>query len=186
MASGFPTHMRNGVVGRCFPIFQDFSLCVNTTDDPRQCVDFRDDYLECIHNQREVYTFFFFSFWILFSLSFLFFSFSPLFLFFLFFSFSPLLLFLFFPFLFFFVSFLFLFPLRSHTRGHFALKNWLQAQIMSFFLFPFPPLFSCPPPSLLSLLLSLSLFLSLPNKPAYTIFIRGYSSFRGGITGGSP
>ncbi len=52
MASGYPA--RGGVVGRCYFIFQDFLECMDNAPDRRQCVDFRDDYMECLHHQKEV------------------------------------------------------------------------------------------------------------------------------------
>ena len=51
MASGYPA--RSGVTGRCYFIFQDFKECMDNTSDPRKCIDFRDDYLECLHHQKE-------------------------------------------------------------------------------------------------------------------------------------
>ena len=51
MASGYGVH---GTVGRCYPIFRDMTLCVASTEDPKQCIDLRDDYFECLHHRKEV------------------------------------------------------------------------------------------------------------------------------------
>lgn len=39
---------------RCYPIWMDFSECMSKTDDPKKCVDFRTDYIECLHHRKEV------------------------------------------------------------------------------------------------------------------------------------
>lgn len=31
----------------------DFSACMADADHPKQCKDFRDDYLECLHHRKE-------------------------------------------------------------------------------------------------------------------------------------
>lgn len=38
---------------RCYPIWMDFSKCMAEADEPKQCKDFRDDYLECLHHRKE-------------------------------------------------------------------------------------------------------------------------------------
>ena len=38
---------------RCFPIWTDFSKCLSEADEPKQCKDYRDDYLECLHHRKE-------------------------------------------------------------------------------------------------------------------------------------
>ncbi|KAI8111424.1 hypothetical protein M9435_003925 [Picochlorum sp. BPE23] len=50
MSSGFGI---GGKPGRCYPIWMDFSACMSEADDPKQCKDFRDDYLECLHHRKE-------------------------------------------------------------------------------------------------------------------------------------
>lgn len=39
---------------RCYPIWMDFSECMSKTDSPKECRDFREDYLECLHHRKEV------------------------------------------------------------------------------------------------------------------------------------
>lgn len=51
MASGFGAR---GGQGRCFPIWVDFEKCLAEADEPVQCKDFRDDYLECLHHKKEI------------------------------------------------------------------------------------------------------------------------------------
>jgi hypothetical protein len=41
---------------RCYPIWMDFSECMGKAEDPKQCRDYRDDYLECLHHRKEVRT----------------------------------------------------------------------------------------------------------------------------------
>ncbi|KAI9481376.1 MAG: hypothetical protein EXX96DRAFT_566470 [Benjaminiella poitrasii] len=50
MASGFGL---DGGRGRCFHFWQEFNKCYATADLPRQCLDQRDDYLECLHHTKE-------------------------------------------------------------------------------------------------------------------------------------
>jgi NADH dehydrogenase (ubiquinone) Fe-S protein 5 len=38
---------------RCYPIWMDFSQCMSEADSPKQCKDYRDDYLECLHHRKE-------------------------------------------------------------------------------------------------------------------------------------
>lgn len=40
--------------GRCFHFWQEFNKCYATADAPQQCLDQRDDYLECLHHTKEV------------------------------------------------------------------------------------------------------------------------------------
>lgn len=41
--------------GRCHPFWQEFLRCKSTSDDPRkECTDFIDDYMECLHHTKEV------------------------------------------------------------------------------------------------------------------------------------
>ena len=72
MASGFGLR---GNVGRCFYFYSDFASCMvismfeiilyryyslyskKTSDEPvKECVELRDDYLECLHHRKEVST----------------------------------------------------------------------------------------------------------------------------------
>ncbi|SCV74635.1 BQ2448_7664 [Microbotryum intermedium] len=51
MASGF------GYAGgrsRCFAFWQDFSACYASADTPQQCIQPKEDYLECLHRTKEV------------------------------------------------------------------------------------------------------------------------------------
>lgn len=41
---------------RCYAVYMDFSECMSKTDDPKKCNDFREDYLECLHHRKEVWT----------------------------------------------------------------------------------------------------------------------------------
>lgn len=50
MASGFGI---SGGTSRCYPIWMDFSECMSKAEDPKQCKEFRDDYLECLHHRKE-------------------------------------------------------------------------------------------------------------------------------------
>ncbi|CEP10162.1 hypothetical protein [Parasitella parasitica] len=50
MASGFGL---DGGRGRCFHFWQEFNKCYATADLPQQCLDQRDDYLECLHHTKE-------------------------------------------------------------------------------------------------------------------------------------
>lgn len=52
MASGLGL---KGTVGRCFYYFEDFTVCMKTDNEPlKNCLSARDDYLECLHNKKEV------------------------------------------------------------------------------------------------------------------------------------
>lgn len=51
MASGFGT---TGQVGRCYPLWMDFSKCLADADSRSACAAFREDYLECLHHRKEV------------------------------------------------------------------------------------------------------------------------------------
>ncbi|KAH7625009.1 hypothetical protein Ndes2526B_g00386 [Nannochloris sp. 'desiccata'] len=50
MASGFGI---NGGPGRCFPLWNSFSECMSKAEDPKDCQDFRQDYLECLLHRKE-------------------------------------------------------------------------------------------------------------------------------------
>ncbi|GAA5810520.1 hypothetical protein MFLAVUS_003943 [Mucor flavus] len=50
MASGFGL---DGGRGRCFHFWQEFNKCYASADLPQQCLDQRDDYLECLHHTKE-------------------------------------------------------------------------------------------------------------------------------------
>ena len=41
-------------VGRCYPIWMDFSECMSKCEDPIQCAEKREDYFECLHHRKEV------------------------------------------------------------------------------------------------------------------------------------
>lgn len=41
-------------VGRCYPIWRDFALCMKNNDNPTSCTVFRDDYFECLHRNKEM------------------------------------------------------------------------------------------------------------------------------------
>lgn len=43
-------------VGRCHPLWMNFSNCVTSTETPSECLAFRDDYFECLHGNRQVRT----------------------------------------------------------------------------------------------------------------------------------
>lgn len=51
MASGYGAF---GGVGRCYPIWRDLVHCVKAHQVAAECVEFRDDYLECLHHAKEV------------------------------------------------------------------------------------------------------------------------------------
>lgn len=51
MASGFGT---TGQIGRCYPLWMDFSKCLTDADSRSACAALRDDYLECLHHRKEV------------------------------------------------------------------------------------------------------------------------------------
>ncbi|CAL1699064.1 unnamed protein product [Somion occarium] len=51
MASGFGVQ---GGTPRCFPLWQEFTKCYAATDNPGQCRDQADDYLECLHRTKEI------------------------------------------------------------------------------------------------------------------------------------
>lgn len=56
----FKVEMSSGIglfttKGRCNPFWTEFLKCKNTHSDPRkECSDFIDDYLECLHHTKEV------------------------------------------------------------------------------------------------------------------------------------
>eukprot|EP00891_Asterochloris_glomerata_P007355 jgi/Astpho2/7355/e_gw1.00114.274.1_t len=50
MSSGFGI---SGSTGRCYPVWQEFSGCMEKTGDPQDCQPLRDDYLECLHHRKE-------------------------------------------------------------------------------------------------------------------------------------
>ena len=51
MASGFGIH---GGRGRCYPVWMDFSECMQRCQEPRECALLREDYFECLHHRKEV------------------------------------------------------------------------------------------------------------------------------------
>jgi len=51
MASGFGVR---GPVGRCYPVFMEFSDCLVAEGDRMKCGDLREDYMECLHHSKEV------------------------------------------------------------------------------------------------------------------------------------
>lgn len=51
MASGFGAF---GGVGRCYEIWSDLVKCQQRTPISLECIDFRDDYIECLHGKKEV------------------------------------------------------------------------------------------------------------------------------------
>ena len=55
MASGYGA---KGGVGRCFGIFSDLSYCMTQSKHLEDCQLFQEDYLECLHHQKEVFFFF--------------------------------------------------------------------------------------------------------------------------------
>mmetsp|Transcript_30999 Transcript_30999/g.52386 ORF Transcript_30999/g.52386 Transcript_30999/m.52386 type:complete len:86 (+) Transcript_30999:79-336(+) len=51
MASGMGL---KGNTGRCFHYFEDFAVCMKGSDAPlANCGGLRDDYLECLHDQKK-------------------------------------------------------------------------------------------------------------------------------------
>eukprot|EP01039_Chlorochromonas_danica_P009780 gene9779-10815_t len=42
-----------GTVSRCFNFYQDFALCVKSSDDMSPCTLLRDDYMECLHGRKQ-------------------------------------------------------------------------------------------------------------------------------------
>mmetsp|Transcript_53925 Transcript_53925/g.148707 ORF Transcript_53925/g.148707 Transcript_53925/m.148707 type:complete len:93 (-) Transcript_53925:246-524(-) len=50
MASGYGTHTP---IGRCFPLWTEFSDCVGASADRNDCKDFLEDYMECLHHKKE-------------------------------------------------------------------------------------------------------------------------------------
>lgn len=54
MSSGFGAF---GGTGRCYPIWRDLVHCVKAHAVVAECIEFRDDYLECLHHSKEVRTF---------------------------------------------------------------------------------------------------------------------------------
>ena len=43
-------------MGRCYPVWMDFSKCMSEADSPQACAALRDDYLECLHHRKEART----------------------------------------------------------------------------------------------------------------------------------
>ena len=39
---------------RCFPLWNDFSDCMSKAENPKDCQDYRQDYLECLLHRKEV------------------------------------------------------------------------------------------------------------------------------------
>uniref|UniRef100_A0A7S0J7U5 NADH dehydrogenase [ubiquinone] iron-sulfur protein 5 n=1 Tax=Calcidiscus leptoporus TaxID=127549 RepID=A0A7S0J7U5_9EUKA len=50
MSSGWGSR---GQMGRCFPVYQEFSDCV-ALGDKSACAELRDDYYECLHHNKEI------------------------------------------------------------------------------------------------------------------------------------
>merc|ERR1712232_581667 len=50
MSSGWGSR---GQMGRCFPVYQEFSDCV-ALGDKSACAELRDDYFECLHHNKEI------------------------------------------------------------------------------------------------------------------------------------
>ena len=50
MASGFGVR---GRTGRCYLFWRDFSNCMTTTASPKNCLQLRADYSECLHHKGE-------------------------------------------------------------------------------------------------------------------------------------
>ncbi len=53
MASGFGI---NGKKGRCYDVWMDFSDCMTHCVMPAECTALRDDYFECLHHRKEVFS----------------------------------------------------------------------------------------------------------------------------------
>jgi hypothetical protein len=53
MASGFGI---NGKKGRCYDVWMDFSDCMTHCVMPAECTARRDDYFECLHHRKEVFS----------------------------------------------------------------------------------------------------------------------------------
>ncbi|CAN8062798.1 unnamed protein product [Agarophyton chilense] len=51
MASGVGV---NGGTGRCYPFWLEFTKCMADADLPVDCKAFREDYVECLHHDKEV------------------------------------------------------------------------------------------------------------------------------------
>jgi len=51
MSSGFGAR---GGPGRCHGFFVDFSVCMENTDNAKDCSLKREDYFECLHHKKEV------------------------------------------------------------------------------------------------------------------------------------
>lgn len=50
MASGVGI---TGAPGRCYSLWVDFTKCLETAQVPIDCLDFREDYIECLHHRKE-------------------------------------------------------------------------------------------------------------------------------------
>ncbi len=45
----------NGGIARCFPLMQDLQRCLKNSDDVfKDCLVFKDEYMECLHHRVEV------------------------------------------------------------------------------------------------------------------------------------
>ncbi|MCL7025511.1 hypothetical protein MKW94_028929, partial [Papaver nudicaule] len=51
MASGWGI---TGNKGRCYDFWTDFSECMSSCREPKDCALLREDYLECLHHAKEV------------------------------------------------------------------------------------------------------------------------------------
>ena len=54
MASGWGI---TGNKGRCYDFWMDFSECMSRCREPKDCSLLREDYLECLHHSKEVFSF---------------------------------------------------------------------------------------------------------------------------------
>mmetsp|Transcript_47528 Transcript_47528/g.107137 ORF Transcript_47528/g.107137 Transcript_47528/m.107137 type:complete len:93 (-) Transcript_47528:355-633(-) len=50
MASGYGVKFP---LGRCYPMFLEFSECIATNPDRNACSEMREDYMECLHHKKE-------------------------------------------------------------------------------------------------------------------------------------
>lgn len=53
MASGWGI---TGNKGRCYDFWMDFSECMSRCREPKDCAFLREDYLECLHHSKEVFS----------------------------------------------------------------------------------------------------------------------------------
>ena len=42
-----------GGVGRCFPVWEQFTECMSKAPEVKLCANLRDDYFECLHHKKE-------------------------------------------------------------------------------------------------------------------------------------